>query len=211
MEPYFGTYQTFETPSKPAAAVLLGADNMVGDIYEIDLEMDGLEHKAWLRSRFDQNVGYFDPEFSRTLSVYTAEGMTVKGILSYVAYTDEPDPGHYWGEAAVIAYDPNLGSEFDTFIHTLAALIGEGVRPYLDLNPIEVDHIIENEGNWTPKKTRPQPQKQKGTAILKTHRTLSDKMIEQGRQGNKGCYVGAWIFLLALVALILFGIYSCVF
>ena len=44
---------------------------------------------------------------------------------------------------------------------------------------------------------------------MKSHRKMSEKMIEQGRKGNKGCYVVSWLFLLLLIALVLFGLKSC--
>ena len=36
MDQYFGTYHRFETSSKKDAALLLGADNLVGDMYDIE-------------------------------------------------------------------------------------------------------------------------------------------------------------------------------
>ena len=36
---------------------------------------------------------------------------------------------------------------------------------------------------------------------MKSRRKMSEKLIEQGRKGNKGCYAVSWLFLLALVAL----------
>lgn len=40
-------------------------------------------------------------------------------------------------------------------------------------------------------------------------RSVTDKLIDQGRAGNKGCYLASWAFLLAVVALIVFGFKSC--
>ncbi|MCD8316360.1 MAG: hypothetical protein LUB61_03005, partial [Eggerthellaceae bacterium] len=102
MEKYFGTYHDFNTVSKKDAAVLLGADTLVGDFYNIELELEKGEHKAWLLSRFNQRIGYFDPDFSRELSVLKARGLELTAMLSFVAYTEEPDPGHYWGSMAVV-------------------------------------------------------------------------------------------------------------
>lgn len=38
---------------------------------------------------------------------------------------------------------------------------------------------------------------------MKSHRTLSDKLIEQGRQGNKGCYAISWAFIAIVLALVI--------
>ena len=53
------------------------------------------------------------------------------------------------------------------------------------------------------------PQKAKGTAIMKSKRSLNERMIEQGRKGNIGCYIVSWAFFFALVALAVFGLKSC--
>lgn len=209
MKRYFGTYEDFQTASKADAGPLLGANNAVGDIYDIDLELDDGVHKAWLVSKFGDRIGSFDESFSRKLSLLAADGLQLRGILSFVAFTDHPDDGHYWGQAAVICYSAAYEAEFDRFIGNVAAKIGEDVRPRIDLGEDAVNHIIESEGEWMPKQTVSLPDTQKGMAIIKRRRSVTDKLIEQGRAGNKGCYVLSWVFLLALVALIVFGAKSC--
>ncbi len=206
MEDFFACYHDFSTVSKSDAAVLLGADCLVGDVLEVKLTLEN-KHRAWLISRFDQRVGYFDEEFSRQLSVLAARGLAITAILSFTAFTDQPEPGYYWGQAAVIAYK---GEEpaFEAFIQNLSKKIGEGVRPLLDLGSQSVQKIIECNGTWLPSQTIALPEKKRGTAILKTHRSLSEKLIEKGRAGNKGCYAVSWIFLLLLVALIIWGLFS---
>ena len=44
---------------------------------------------------------------------------------------------------------------------------------------------------------------------MKSRRSLSERAIEQGRKGDKGCYLVSWAFLLALVAGTLFAMKSC--
>ncbi len=48
MSDYFGKYINFETVSKKDAVDLLGADNAVGDIYDINIYFDDGAPKAWL-------------------------------------------------------------------------------------------------------------------------------------------------------------------
>lgn len=209
MDQYFGTYQEFETASKNEAAALLGADNLVGDIYEVDTEIDGDVHQAWLVNRFDKRVGYFNPSFSRKLSIMKAQGMTLKAILSFVAYTDQPEPGRYWGEMAVIGYNPSYGDVFEKFISAVSGKMAEGTRVRVDLRPDTINEIVAKGGSWLPTQTVPMPEKARGTAIMKSKRSVSEKMIEQGRKGNKGCYIISWLFLFVLAALVVFGLRSC--
>lgn len=209
MDQYFGTYQTFETVSKKDAAVLLGADNLVGDRYTIEIELDGDAHKAWLISRFDQRIGFFDGNFSRRLSILKANGLELTAILSFVAYTDMPEPGHYWGEMAVIAYNPAHKEAFERFITTVCMRMFDNVRTRVNFDAEGVERIISSGGSWVPEQTVPMPSKKKGTVIMKSKRSVSEKLIEQGRKGNKGCYVVSWAFIIALVAALLFGLKAC--
>lgn len=209
MDQYFGTYQTFETVSKKDAAVLLGADNLVGDRYTIEIELDGDAHKAWLISRFDQRIGFFDGNFSRRLSILKANGLELTAILSFVAFTDMPEPGHYWGEMAVIAYNPAHKEAFERFITTVCTRMFDNVRTRVNFDAEGVERIISSGGSWVPEQTVPMPSKKKGTVIMKSKRSVSEKLIEQGRKGNKGCYVVSWAFIIALVAALLFGLKAC--
>lgn len=249
MRNYFGTYHRFGTLSKKEAAQLLSADNIVGDIYDIEDEIVNGEHRAWMLSRFDKPVGFFSEEFSRKLSVLAASGFVCKAILSFVAFSEgknafipsetidddpsasldeqasdeqstdsakkrdkqkgkqEEDNGYYWGEAAIICYDASsLSAEeclaFENFIAGVSNKIAEGVRPKLELDENGITKILDTKGSWLPSQTMPSPEKIKGSAILKQRAGMLDKVVEQGRSRNIGCYILSWLFLLAIVALI---------
>ena len=208
-ERYFGTYARFDTKSKKDAAALLGADNLVGDTFDIEFHTEGGASIAWMKNRFGALIGFFDPAFSRQLSILEARGWKLQAILSFVAFTDRPEPGHYWGQAALIGFDPSLEQAFDPFVSAVSKRLMEGIQPEIDLGEQGVDQIVESQGAWQPKKTVPLPKKENGTVIMKSRRKFSEKLIEQGRKGNKGCYAVSWIFLLLLVALALFGLKSC--
>lgn len=208
MERYFGTYQTFRTVSKKDAAVFMGSNTLVGDRYRINLTMDEGVHRAWLINKFNETIGYFDDSFSRELSLLAAEGLELVGILSFVAFTETPEPGEYWGQAAVIGYSPHYFRK--TTSHSMASrAYGKGIRPKLALKGSAVDEIIDSNGTWLPSEREPLPEKQRGMALLKTRRGFIDGLVEAGRTGNKGCYILSWAFLLALVAAIIIGLKSC--
>lgn len=206
---YFGTYARFDTVSKKDAAALLGADNLVGDVFSIECETQDGETRAWMVNRFGAKIGFFDAATSRKLSICAARGWAVHALLAFVAFTDAPDPGHYWGEAALVCYDTAHAEAFEAFMTGVGQRLGDGIRPDVDLGEQGVSQVIGSAGSWTPSKTIPMPEKERGTVIMKSRRKLSEKMIEQGRKGNKGCYAVSWIFLLAVVAGILFGLKSC--
>lgn len=209
MADYFGTYAKFQVASKSDAGLLLGADNMVGDVYDVSLELVDGVHKAWLDNRFGQRIGYFDEKTSRKLGLLSADGLVEKAILSFVAFSNKVDEGSYWGEAALICYKPAYASEFDTFIEGVSKKIGDDVRPKIDFDREGVDKVIESGGQWTPTQSVSLPENNKDMAVIKRRRSVTDKLVEQGRAGNKGCYVASWVVLLAVVALIVFGLKSC--
>lgn len=208
-ERYFGTYEQFNTRSKKDAATLLGADNLIGDVFDIVFQTESGVSIAWMKNRFGKLVGFFDASFSRKLSIFVARGWKLQALLSFVAFTDSPEPGHYWGEVAVICFNQDLEPVLTPFIQSTAQRLSDGVRPDVNLGEQAVEQLISSNGSWTPTKTVPFPKKKTGTVIMKSRRKMSEKLIEQGRKGNKGCYLVSWLFLLLLVALILFGLKSC--
>ena len=120
-----------------------------------------------------------------------------------------PEPGHYWGEMAVIAYNPAHKEAFERFITTVCTRMFDNVRTRVNFDAEGVERIISSGGSWVPEQTVPMPSKKKGTVIMKSKRSVSEKLIEQGRKGNKGCYVVSWAFIIALVVALLFGLKAC--
>ena len=186
--------------------MLMGPDHLVGDRYEVFFKTEEGKVTAWLRNKFDAETGYFDIDTSRKLQLAHAREMSICAVLSYVAYSDEPDPGLYWGQMAVFCYAPNYADEFDSFINRIASKIAEGVRPSIDLGSQSIAKVLED-SEWLPTETMPLPQKEVGMAVLKDHRTMSEKMIEQGRAGNKGCYTVSIVFLVIVALAIIYGLY----
>lgn len=58
-----------------------------------------------MKNRFGKLVGFFDPKLQGACA-FCMHDWNLKAILSFVAYTDNPEPGEYWGEAALLCYAP---------------------------------------------------------------------------------------------------------
>ena len=198
MDTYVGFYARFDTLSKKEAAALLGADNLVGDTFDIVFETKDGETVAWMKNRFGKLIGFFDTDTTHQLRVLKARDWDIKALLSFIAFTDRPEPGCYWGEAAVICSSPEERETFDHFSEGIAKRLIEGIRPEINLGDQGIKQVIASQGSWLPSKTVSLPKKQTGTAIIKSSRKISEKFIEQGRKGNKGCYLISWLFLIAL-------------
>ena len=208
-ETYFGRFARFDTVSKKDAAQLVGSDNLVGDVYEIEFSTRDGQRVAWLKNRFGATVGFFDQQVSRQLSIFAAREWKIRAILAFVAFTESPDPGHFWGECALLCFDPQESSAFEVFLAGIARRMAEGMRPDIDLGAQGVAKILESQGLWTPTQYSPLPNRETGTVLIKTRRSLKEKLFEQARAGNKGCYVLSWGFVLAIVVGAVLWMRSC--
>ena len=188
---YFSMYARFETESKEDAAAFLGADNIIGDAFSIEQEYVDGKRTAWIVNPFGKRMGTIDEK------------------TALVAFTEKPEPGLYWGQVLIISYDPEYEVAFSTFIENVGKQLGEGIRPDVSLGRDSLKKVIETQGEWVPSGRVPFPNKNKGTAWVKTQRTGTERLVKQARKGNIGCTVVSWIFLLAVVALIVFGLHSC--
>ena len=204
---YEGFYARFDTPDKATGSMLMGPDHIVGDDYEVFFKTEEGRVVAWVRNKFGAETGFFDADTSRKLQLANAREKTIRAVLSYVAYSDEPDPGLYWGQMALFCFSPRYADEMNAFVDRVAAKIAEGTRPAINLGSQAAAKILE-QPDWLPSDTMPLPQKEVGMAVLKDHRTMSEKMIEQGRGGNKGCYAISIIFIVVVVLAVLYGLYN---
>ena len=203
-----GFYARFDTQSKNAA-LLTGADVLVGDEFTYQfMNIDG-ETLACLFNKFGAEIGRFSPQTTRQFQLYEARGWTVRLLLSFIAYSDHPEPGEYWGQVAVLSYPTECADLFEPFVKKTSEAFAEGKRVDVNIGVQGVRSIVESKGEWFTTATVPAPQLDKGTVMMKSRRSFSEKMVEQGRAGNKGCYVISWAFIIAVIALIAFGLHSC--
>ena len=203
---YEGFYARFESATKSDGSLLMGPDNIVGDDYEVVFKTEEGRVVAWLNNKFGAEVGFLDANASRKLQLAAARDQKIRALLSFVAYSDTPEPGLYWGQVALFCFNPAYAKEMDAFVDRVAKKIGEGIRPNINLGESAVAKIFE-ETDWVPSDTVALPKKESGMAILKDHQSMSEKMIEQGRAGNKGCYTISWIFIALLVVAALYGLH----
>ncbi len=209
MAEYYGRYADFQTSSKKDAAVLLGADNSVGDAYTLQVIEGEDGPRAWLVNAFGGKIGFLDAKDTHQIRTLQAEGLECHALLSFVAFTDHPGEGHYWGQVALICYKKKNARIWERFQDSIAADLANGTRTQVDLGAEAVRRVIDSDGEWKPSKSVPMPTKEKGMAVLKQRRRVTERLVAQGRKGNKGCYIVSWAFLLIAVALIIFGLHSC--
>ena len=203
---YQGFYARFDTETKAVGSMMMGPDHIVGDDYEVFFKTEDDKVVAWVRNRFGAETGFFDADTSLKLQLANARDQKIRAVLSFVAYSDEPEPGLYWGQMALFCFSTRYEDEINAFVDRVAEKISTGVRPSINLGSQAVSKLLEDP-SWFPSDTMPLPQKQVGMAVLKDHRSMSESMIEQGRARNKGCYVVSWVFIALVVIGIIYGLH----
>lgn len=206
---YQGFYARFDTDDKAQGSMLMGPDHIVGDDYEVYFAVEDDRTVARLRNKFGAESGRLDVDASRRLQLASARDQKIRAVLSYVAYSDQPEPGVYWGQMALFCFAPRYADEMNAFVDRVAASIAEGVRPAIDLGSQAVSKLLEDP-DWFPSEMMPLPQKEAGSAVLKDHRTMSEKMIEQGRRGNIGCYAVSIAFIVVVIAAVAYFVFGLV-
>lgn len=209
---YFGTFSRFQVTNKKEGVALVSSDNAIGDIGTVVWRVD--EHQkqqAWLKNRFGFEIAYLDAEISYTLAVFQAKGWVIRYVLSLIAYSEKPAPGAYWGEAAIIAYAPRYENQFDLFLTTFAQRMAEGLRPDPDLSPKTIETIILNPSSWKPTFRAKTFKTDRETVILKDHRSMHDRLLDQARKKNPGCYVISWLFIISIIVAIIYLIRLMIF
>ena len=206
MSKKFGTYAKALPFDKYCAAKLISADNVVGDIYTVDVKTEGLHHQAFVTNRFGHSPAYFDGDISRQISVSKAQGNRIFAILTLVGFTESDNVSNYWAEFAIIALPSTNKQIYDKFLLRISDSIKEGKRLRVDLTDQDFNKIIDSKGSYIPTSTIPLPEKQGGTVFLKTSMSFRERMIEQARKKNIGCFIGGWAFLLICITALFFGL-----
>lgn len=207
---YFGEYVKF-TAIDGKGIDFMGADNLVGDRYNIDIRDESAGYTAYLVNRFGKDVGTLEKRIVRPVQLAQAKGWETCAYLSFVAFTegtDEEHPSYYWGQVAVLMYDPKIAAQMDAFTATLATKMADGGRPQVEFGQQSIDNLVNKPG-WFPTDKASKPKMGKGSSIVKDHRTPNERLIEQSRKGNIGCYVLSWVFIIGVIALVVFLLHSC--
>ena len=200
--PYYGAYALFDTPSKQVGGMLMGADNIVGDLYTIEFRTEHGNQVPWIINRFGKEIGYIEGEAARELVLCQARDWKINAILASVFYSQTPEPGHYWGEFVVICYSKSNEEVFDRFVQGVSKMLAEGNRPTVNLGQNGFQQVLDSKGDWLPTTRQDKYTLDKGHAVVKDHRTFNEGIVESARSRHPGCMVVGWVFIFAVIATI---------
>ena len=160
------------------------------------------KHLARVVNRFGNTPCYFNKEVSKQLSLNEAKGFRNYAILTCVGFTQNKKEGEHWAEFAIISFPEIEIKTWSVFVDEVSKAVKKDRRPEVHLSLTDVQNIINNKGCFVPAAQHPKIEKKRGQIILKSRVKLTDRLIEQWRKKNPGCYIVGWMFLLGTVALI---------
>ena len=199
----FSTYARFTCNDPAHGLALVGPDNLIGDAFTLRITSDEAGNDlVEVVNKFAKSVGQLEQKEVHHLQVLQARVWTLRALLSLVVAAKGAEGTEYWGEVLILCNDARYDAAFSNFTNKLAALLMEGIRPDVEFGAQGIKQIIASEGNWDIKNRAAKPKLSKDEAIVKDHRSAKEKMIEEGRAGNKGCFAMSYLFIALVVALI---------
>lgn len=206
---YFGAYKDFSCPDRDKAPAFMNADNLVGDPYTIEMDYSSGQREAWIVNPFGARMGVLSEKIAQKIDVFEAKGWKTVALLACVVFADDPKPGKYWGQVALISYDPAYEQAFSVWVKTIGEQLAKGIRPAIDLGADGISRVIKSDGAWVPTGRVPLPKLKKGSSFIKTERSSTDRMVAQARKTRIGCTVASWGFIIIVIVAIIFAMQSC--
>ncbi len=202
---YFGSYGTFQAPEREQGVHLLSADSLVGDELAFEVRNEGGKTTVVLANRFGGEIGVLDAKTAHDVQLCQARGWNVRLLLASVYVKQASKESHmgHWGEVVLMAYAPECADSFDVFTRNMARLLGEGIRPEVDLMQSSVAQVIDSGGAWQPNGRRAAISKE-GNVLVKGRLSMNDKLVEQARKRNPGCMVAGGAFIALVVFLVVY-------
>ncbi|MCF0104591.1 MAG: hypothetical protein HUJ51_04330 [Eggerthellaceae bacterium] len=203
---YFAAYMRFIAEDEKEAAYLMGADNCVGDLlhFERSAALDGIS--TVVINRFGKKIGTLESSDSQTGRFYEEKGWTLIGVIDFIAVKAKKRAGHL---VQIVAFSspPKHAKDLNVFVKIFANALAEGKRLDPLLSAEEQKKMLSAGGVYLPERKRPL-EKSKDFEYLKTELSLKEKIVEQARQKNPGCYAASILWLNLVCAGVIFLILS---
>ncbi|MDR0888894.1 MAG: hypothetical protein LBM21_03240 [Coriobacteriales bacterium] len=148
----------------------------------------------------------------KRLQEHTQDGWHVHMVVCLVMY--EKDVKSFKAEVACMCYcpqDDGVNAAMDNFIRNMAKRIKSGDHPGLGLSQAEFSRVIKSDGQWCLTKAAPLPKRKDGVMVFKRKRTWTEYIVGFAGEHQRGCNLLAILFWLALIALIVFIVWSVFF
>lgn len=206
---YYGTYCQLDTESGDSEVIVDGNATAIGLELTLTPQLHvtdrGKEVPRIVLNRGDTAMGFLPENVFKQVARLQEAGWICRAFTSASVFVKSTDS--YWVEAAIICYQPDRAEVFDPFVESIAKRIAKGDHPAVALSPKEQGLVVESKGAWCDTKEQKLPKLKKGSAYYKTKRTMTENMAYAAAEGNKGCWVGLFVAVFAVV----FGIFWLLF
>lgn len=198
-------YYQVKPASKKQSAQLTSSNSIVGN--QFLLKIDPSKQQVKIENKFNHAVAQLNKKDSQQIILWKNKGLELKCMLAYVTFC-EPKSQH---EAyfLICAYPKKHKDAYDNFIENVSNQLSNGNIPEIKLDKFEQNKIVETKGDFKLTKFLPKPNLEVGTVIVKSKQTLTEKIIEAGRQRKPGCYIASIIFIITVLSLIALLLKTC--
>jgi hypothetical protein len=199
---YEGFYVRFDPDDEEGYRLLAGANCIIGtNLYPV-FESEASDNPlVSIDARHAQHISQCDRKTSDRLNSLKRRGWVIQLNLSAVFY--EESSQRFWGEAAIIAYDPQANCDLlaiKTFINHIVKRIRGGEHPNPALSQKQFEQVLESKGAWYLTKAVPFPTTKSGEIIFKRKMSPAEHLTEAAANGNKGCMVTGILFWMVVIA-----------
>ncbi len=202
---YEGFYARFNPDDDEGYRLLAGANCIIGtNLYPVFASDDGENPTVHIEARHEQHLARFDRKTSERLNQLKQRGWVIQLNLSAVFY--EESSHRFWGEVAVMTYDPQANCDLvalKTFINHMVRRIRGGEHPNIALSQKQFEQVMESKGSWYLTRPVPLPATKSGEIIFKRKMSPTEHLTEAAANGNKGCMVTGILFWIAVIAAII--------
>jgi hypothetical protein len=199
---YSGFYLRFDPDTTEGYHLLASSNCIIGTrlypLFESDAVDDPIVH---LDARHQQRLADLSSTDADHLATLRRQNWIIQINLATVFY--EESSRRFWGEAAVMAYNPRADCDItsvETFIGHLVRRIKGGEHPTLGLSQHQFEHVLESNGAWYLTSMLPLPKIKSGEVVFKRRMSPTERLTEAAAEGNKGCLVASILFWILLVA-----------
>lgn len=198
MQEIYTKYIQAKPANKIQAAQLTSSNSVVGNFF--NLEYDKEIKQIIIFNKYKYPVAQLSAEDSKKIYLQINKENIIKCMLAYVTYC-QPKNCHY-ATFLFIAYPKQYKKAYNNFTNLIKSKIEQGIYPQINIEKYEHNQIIKKNGNFRIQKNI-KPDLKSGTVIVKDKISFTEKLIEEARNKNKGCYFASIVFLLTLAAFII--------
>jgi len=198
---YRGFYITFEADGDDGARFIVGFEGIIGS----KVKTRPADNRREILGMDNRVVGVVEGRVIKELNKLEQAGWLVECRMALCLYNQQDKA--FSGELVFMAFNnatqPYL-KIFESFMANITSSLAFGTRPGMELDQQQFEQLLKSRGTWYPTTDIPLPPLTKGTVIHRRRRSMSDWIIFVAYEHRIGCNIATWIFLAAILAVVIY-------